>query len=189
MRYANWISIFVFGIFLFGCKRQFKNGACVNNLRQIESAKAEWAYAHGKDSNSIPEWNDLTAYMYVKDGFPKCPAGGTYTIGPIGELPHCSMMPHNICFGMFSIYNESNDPMVGVRIAVMINVKELCSCETDAKGEANISLKQQLTPDLWSHGTEFVDVEKAGYGTVRIPLPTLNWPIKLQLHQLTNNIN
>jgi len=29
---------------------------------------------------------------------PVCPGGGTYTIGPVGELPQCSIPGHNEYF-------------------------------------------------------------------------------------------
>jgi hypothetical protein len=65
--------------------------ACINNLRQIDAAKNEWALENNKTTNDIPTAQDLN--QYIKGGFASlhCPAGGTYTIGPIGKTPTCSL--------------------------------------------------------------------------------------------------
>jgi competence protein ComGC len=65
--------------------------ACINNLRQIDAAKNEWALENNKTTNDIPTAQDLD--KYIKSGFASlhCPAGGTYTIGHVGEPPACSL--------------------------------------------------------------------------------------------------
>jgi competence protein ComGC len=65
--------------------------ACINNLRQIDAAKNEWALENNKTTNDIPTTQDLN--QYIKGGFASlhCPAGGTYTIGRVGETPTCSL--------------------------------------------------------------------------------------------------
>jgi hypothetical protein len=69
--------------------------ACVNNLRQIDAAKNEWALENNKKSTDTPTQNDLAHYM--KNGqFPACPKGGTYTIGAVGEAPICSIPGHQL---------------------------------------------------------------------------------------------
>ena len=66
---------------------------CINNLRQIDAAKSEWAEEHSKKSGDIPTVADLTPYL--KNGvFPTCPAGGSYTIAPAGSDPTCSISDH-----------------------------------------------------------------------------------------------
>jgi hypothetical protein len=67
--------------------------SCVNNLRQIEGAKAEWAAANKKSTNAVPTEADLRPLikLHVAKGFLVCPAGGTYTIGAVGETPKCSI--------------------------------------------------------------------------------------------------
>jgi hypothetical protein len=88
---------------------------------------------------------------------------------------------------MFVVLDEFNVPVADVQISVLNGGKELNSCKTDTKGEANVALQQQRTPDLWSHGTEYIELRKNGYKSVRIALPTFDWPIQLQLHALTIN--
>jgi chromosome segregation ATPase len=66
---------------------------CINNLRQIDAAKQEWALENDKTADAIPTALDLLPYL--KDGiFPMCPAGGTYTINAVGVLPTCSIPGH-----------------------------------------------------------------------------------------------
>jgi hypothetical protein len=68
----------------------------VNSLRQIEGAKTEWMYETGKTTNDTPTWAELLPYLnggitncYATNGVVVRPAGGTYTIGRVGEPPSC----------------------------------------------------------------------------------------------------
>jgi hypothetical protein len=69
-----------------------KSNACINNLRQIDAAKNEWALENGK-TNCVVTENDIKPYIKLdsKGNLPKCPSGGKYTIGKIGENPTCSL--------------------------------------------------------------------------------------------------
>jgi hypothetical protein len=69
--------------------------ACINNLRQIDAAKNEWALEQGKNPSDIPTAQDLTPYFRNKT-FPICPAGGTYTIGAVSNAPTCSIPGHQL---------------------------------------------------------------------------------------------
>jgi hypothetical protein len=64
--------------------------ACINNLRQIDGAKNEWALEHNAKTNDIVTINQLTNYLYHGIML-KCPSGGIYTIGKVGENPTCSL--------------------------------------------------------------------------------------------------
>ena len=63
--------------------------SCINNLRQIDGAKEQWALEN-KLTNGAPvviaEVNG-----YIKGGGPSCPKGGTYTYGAVDEPPRCSI--------------------------------------------------------------------------------------------------
>jgi hypothetical protein len=63
---------------------------CINNLRLIDMAKQDWASDTHHGTNDVPSVEDLTPYLNHGE-FPKCPAGGTYTIGKVGEPPTCSL--------------------------------------------------------------------------------------------------
>lgn len=66
---------------------------CIANLRLIYAAKQAWALEKSKSDTDTPTEQDLLPY--IKGGaFPVCPSGGTYTIGPVGQLPTCSIPGH-----------------------------------------------------------------------------------------------
>jgi hypothetical protein len=67
---------------------------CIANLKQVEGAMLTWAMENHKSTNEIPPEADLfgpQVYLSVK---PTCPDGGTYTVGPVGERPRCSVPWH-----------------------------------------------------------------------------------------------
>jgi general secretion pathway protein G len=69
--------------------------ACLNNLRQIEAAKQQWALENGKKADDVPTVEDLKPFF--KNGvFPTCPAGGTYTLGAVSNAPTCSVPGHEL---------------------------------------------------------------------------------------------
>ena len=70
--------------------------ACINNLRQISAAKEQWALENGKTNGIVTE-NDIKPYIKLDSNgnLPKCPAGGTYIIGNVGEDPKCSIGTSN----------------------------------------------------------------------------------------------
>ena len=69
-----------------------QTNACINNLRQIASGKAQWALAaHKSDNDTV---NTTAVNEYIKGGEPDCPAGGTYTYNVVGSNPVCSVTNH-----------------------------------------------------------------------------------------------
>jgi len=69
--------------------------ACINNLRQIDGAKQQWALENSKKADDVPTADDLKPFF--KSGvFPTCPAGGTYTIGAVSNSPTCSIPGHKM---------------------------------------------------------------------------------------------
>ncbi len=71
--------------------------ACINNLRQIDAAKQQWALENGKKESDTPTKEDLKPYLGRGAGeFPKCPAGGVYTIGVLTNPPTCSIPSHKL---------------------------------------------------------------------------------------------
>jgi hypothetical protein len=71
---------------------------CSQNLRQIDAAKQMWGLEHG--TNAIPSWDDIHTNITrtASDPLPKCPGGGVYSIGPIGEIPTCSIAEHTAAY-------------------------------------------------------------------------------------------
>jgi hypothetical protein len=68
-----------------------QKNACINNLRQIDAAKQQWAIENKKQSTDTSTMEDLQRYL---GKVPVCPEGGTYTIGSVGEKPTCSQAGH-----------------------------------------------------------------------------------------------
>lgn len=66
---------------------------CINNLRQIDGARQQWALEHRKTAEAIPTAQDIVPYL--KDGvIPACPAGGKYTLNAVNTAPTCSVAGH-----------------------------------------------------------------------------------------------
>jgi hypothetical protein len=65
---------------------------CINNLRLIDSAKKQWALENHKTNGNVT-WEDLRPYIGVGPELqmPKCPDGGVYIVGKLGEPPKCSI--------------------------------------------------------------------------------------------------
>jgi hypothetical protein len=65
--------------------------ACINNLRQIDGAKEQWALAHDKKPGTpISKADELEINNYIKGGEPKCPGDGKYSYNDVGMAPTCS---------------------------------------------------------------------------------------------------
>ncbi len=63
--------------------------ACINNLLQINSAKAEWAKETGQSAGAVPTEDEIfgTFMKYP----PRCPSGGRYVAGAVGTDATCSL--------------------------------------------------------------------------------------------------
>jgi hypothetical protein len=72
---------------------QTQVNACLNNLRQIDAAKQQWALETKKSANSVPTSADLQPYI-PGGGFPTCPAGGGYSINNLVSAPSCTVRGH-----------------------------------------------------------------------------------------------
>ena len=68
--------------------------ACINNLRMIDGAKAVWALENRKEMGTLPADSDLFGTGKQIQVRPVCPAGGTYTLHPVGTRPGCSIPGH-----------------------------------------------------------------------------------------------
>ena len=75
-----------------------QRNACINNLRQIDAAKNEWALEKRKAAGTSVAEADIKPYIKLdaNGNLPRCPAGGTYTIGKVGEKPTCSIPGHEL---------------------------------------------------------------------------------------------
>jgi hypothetical protein len=75
--------------------REFNPGACINNLRQIDAAINEWALENGKTNGNPAIESEVKNYIKLNSAgnIPVCPAGGTYTLRKVGDVPQvtCSL--------------------------------------------------------------------------------------------------
>ena len=66
-----------------------RKNSCIANLKQIDSAKEQYAMEAKLDTGATVTWANLvTTYMKSQ---PTCPGGGTYTIDVVGTAPSCSL--------------------------------------------------------------------------------------------------
>ena len=72
-------------------RTQSQKNACINNLRQIDSAVQTWALENKKAASATVDFTDISGYL--KNAV-ICPAGGTtfgdsYTITDVKTKPTC----------------------------------------------------------------------------------------------------
>lgn len=64
--------------------------ACINNMRMIDAAKEQAGLEHGyRVGDAVPE-SEVSPYLRGGLKGTVCPAGGRYTLNPLGEDPVCS---------------------------------------------------------------------------------------------------
>jgi type II secretory pathway pseudopilin PulG len=71
-----------------------QKNACINNLRQIDGAKQQWALENHKTSaDTAPTSTSLMPYLGrgTTGNWPNCPANGSYTVNGISTPPTCSL--------------------------------------------------------------------------------------------------
>jgi prepilin-type N-terminal cleavage/methylation domain-containing protein len=71
-----------------------QKNACINNLRQIDGAKEQWALETKQSAGTASVDADVNAY--IKGGAPECPGGGTYTYSAVDSNPVCDQAGHTL---------------------------------------------------------------------------------------------
>ena len=64
--------------------------SCSANLRQIETAKEQWAMDNKKGAGDTPDLAADLVGTYIKST-PTCPSGGAYTVGDMSTRPTCDI--------------------------------------------------------------------------------------------------
>lgn len=75
-----------------------QQNACINNLRQIESGKEQWALENRKATGYAVAGGDIAGILsYIKNptSATNCPAGGTITFNAIGTNAACNATSSN----------------------------------------------------------------------------------------------
>ena len=68
-----------------------QKNACINNLRQIDGAKEQWALETQQAAGAATAGSEAAIDGYIKGGAPECPAQGAYTYGDLATAPVCSL--------------------------------------------------------------------------------------------------
>jgi prepilin-type N-terminal cleavage/methylation domain-containing protein len=67
-----------------------QQNACINNLRQIDAGKEQWAMAAKKTDGDTVVTESVNDYIKGQTT-PRCPGGGTYHYLAIGTNPDCTV--------------------------------------------------------------------------------------------------
>jgi hypothetical protein len=167
--------------------------ACINNLRQFDGAKQQWALEHNKTTNDVPSLNDMRLYVKLTSSgeLPGCPNGGRYTLGRVDESPRCSVMVDNMDFGYVSVIDQSGLPLADTQIIVRGAENDIVTAITSTNGAAYLLNDRDVWQSVrwsnsWSDGTKQIFAGKEGYSTNRVALPTSYWPVRFVLKKEKN---
>jgi prepilin-type N-terminal cleavage/methylation domain-containing protein len=72
-------------------RTQSQQNACINNLRQIEAAKEQWALEKRKQQGATATTTEVMEYIKNPSSSTNCPAGGTIAFGVIGTNCTCTV--------------------------------------------------------------------------------------------------
>jgi prepilin-type N-terminal cleavage/methylation domain-containing protein len=73
-------------------RNQSQTNACINNLRQMDAAKEQWALETGAADAAIVDTALTGVVSYIKgEVTPDCPASGTLSWEVIGVNPKCTL--------------------------------------------------------------------------------------------------
>ena len=68
-----------------------QKNACINNLRQIESGKEQWALETKQSTGATADTDAVNTYIKAT---PTCPAGGTYAYLWVSTNATCTITNH-----------------------------------------------------------------------------------------------
>ena len=73
-----------------------QTNACINNLRQLDGAKQQWALETHQLSTATPVQASIQPYLGrgSAGNYPSCPAAGSYTINAVSTPPTCNVANH-----------------------------------------------------------------------------------------------
>ena len=72
-------------------RTQSQANACINNLRQIEAAKEQWALEKRKGQSAAVVTTEVLEYIKNPVSATNCPGGGSITFNVIGTSAACSL--------------------------------------------------------------------------------------------------
>ncbi len=72
-----------------------QKNSCIENLRQIDGAKEQWALENKKSAGSTVDTSGLVEYL-KGSAMPNCPGGGSYSVNEIDTSPTCDISGHSL---------------------------------------------------------------------------------------------
>ena len=89
-KYLVLIIAFVFT----GCEpKRPRITSCIYVLRGIDGAKGQFILEHQLTNGTVITKDDLKPYFRYGE-VPKCPMGGEFVVGKVGEDPKCTFPAH-----------------------------------------------------------------------------------------------
>ena len=67
-----------------------QKNSCINNLRQLDGAKQQWAIENKKVDTDTPTSDDVKNYL-KNNNYPSCPGSGVYSLNAINTDPTCNL--------------------------------------------------------------------------------------------------
>jgi prepilin-type N-terminal cleavage/methylation domain-containing protein len=67
-----------------------QKNSCINNLRQLDGAKQQWALENKQQDTATPATTDVQNYL-KNNLYPNCPGAGSYTLNAVNTDPTCSL--------------------------------------------------------------------------------------------------
>jgi len=98
-------------------RQQAQRRRCLENLRQINAAKAAWALVANRAEGAVASWADIDDYIKGGSNTTFCPmdpqksCGSSYDLKSVGEIPVCKVNPRGHAF-------PRNARVVGMMIIV-----------------------------------------------------------------------
>lgn len=75
-------------------RTQSQQNACINNLRQVEASKEQWALEQKKNTGATAVTTEVMAYLKNPSASTNCPSGGVVAYGFVGTNATCSAAGH-----------------------------------------------------------------------------------------------
>jgi prepilin-type N-terminal cleavage/methylation domain-containing protein len=72
-----------------------QKNACINNLRQIDGAKEQWALENRVAGGTTADATNVNPYL-KGNVTPTCPAGGNYNYTTVDNNPTCNISGHSL---------------------------------------------------------------------------------------------
>jgi len=160
---AGFLVVVVQGaLWFYKARNTSASNACMNNIRQLDSALQQWALENGKKDEDTPDVAEILKYIKGAK-MPDCPNGGRYMFGKINLAGVRCSIPKDNYFDEQLLYvvDEANKGIAGADILIATDLYR-----TDTNGLATTEVKYGLRTT-----TTMAIVSKTGFQTNAVELP------------------